>query len=163
MAGQLVIRNGAKLLGSLPSGTGDNILTLDASTKDVGSIPTIDTSTYLTNSLSSGYLLVGNSSNVATPRQITGQVTFSNTGVASIAADTITNANINTGAAITYSKLSLTNSIVNNDIATNANITRTKLAAGTANRLLVNNGSGVFSEAAAINPNVVVITDSSCS
>lgn len=160
MAGQLVIRNGAKLLGSLPSGTGDNILTLDASTKDVGSIPTIDTSTYLTNSLSSGYLLVGNSSNVATPRQITGQVTFSNTGVASIAADTITNANVNTGAAITYSKLSLTNSIVNNDIATNANITRTKLAAGTANRLLVNNGSGVFSEAAAINPNVVVITDS---
>lgn len=45
-----------------------------------------------------------------------------------IANDTIVNANINSSASIAYSKLSLSNSIVNTDIATGAGIERAKLA-----------------------------------
>ena len=55
--------------------------------------------------LTSGNLLVGNSSNVATSTAITGDVTISNTGVTAIAAGVIVNADINASAAIDYSKL----------------------------------------------------------
>lgn len=55
--------------------------------------------------LTDGYLYVGNSSNVATGVQFTGDVTISNTGVTSIAAGSIVNADINASAAIAYSKL----------------------------------------------------------
>lgn len=55
--------------------------------------------------LTDGYVYVGNSSNVATGVQFTGDVTISNTGVTSIAAGSIVNADINASAAIDYSKL----------------------------------------------------------
>lgn len=60
----------------------------------------------------------------------------------------IVNADINAAAAIVYSKLSLANSIVNADINTAAAIARSKLAAGTANYVVINDGSGNFSEEA---------------
>ena len=57
-------------------------------------------------SLSSGAMLVGNSSNVATAVTMSGDVTISNTGVASIASGAIVNADVNASAAIAGSKIS---------------------------------------------------------
>jgi len=159
MAKKLVIRGSQKILGPLDPGTGDSILTRDSVTKEVGVIPSIDPSTYLSTSLNSAQLYVGNASNIAQARTITGAILLSDTGVTSLATNVITDANIFTGAGITYSKLNLANSIVNNDIATAANITRTKLANGNANRILINNGSGVFSEQTAITANRLLISD----
>lgn len=56
-------------------------------------------------SLSSGNILVGNSSNVATPRSVAGDVEISNTGVTSIAANVIVDADINSSAAISGTKI----------------------------------------------------------
>ena len=56
-------------------------------------------------SLTSAQIYVGNSSNVATATAVTGDVAISNTGVTSIAAGAIVNADINASAAIDYSKL----------------------------------------------------------
>ena len=55
--------------------------------------------------LTSGRVYVGNASNVATAVAFTGDVTISNTGVTSIAAGAIVDADINASAAIDYSKL----------------------------------------------------------
>lgn len=55
-------------------------------------------------SLSSANILVGSAGNVATAVAVTGDVTISNTGVTAIAADSIVNADINTAAAIAFSK-----------------------------------------------------------
>lgn len=59
-------------------------------------------------SLTSGNVLVGNSSNVPTSVAVTGDVTISNTGVTSIASSAIVNADINASAGITHSKLATT-------------------------------------------------------
>lgn len=156
---KIVLRNGIKLLGTLESGVGDNILTRDSTDNSVGSISPVDPSAYLTTSLSDGNILLGSNLNVATARVVTGDVTISNLGVTSITADSITNADINTAAGIAYSKLELTGTIVNNDIATSANISRTKIAAGSAYRVLINNNLGVFSEASTITAARVLISD----
>lgn len=55
--------------------------------------------------LTSGNVLVGNSSNVPTSVAVTGDVTISNTGVTSIASGAIVNADVNASAAIAHSKL----------------------------------------------------------
>lgn len=55
--------------------------------------------------LTSGNVLVGNSSNVPTSVAVTGDVTISNTGVTSIASGVVVNADINASAAIAHSKL----------------------------------------------------------
>ena len=55
--------------------------------------------------LTSGNILVGNSSNVPTSVALTGDVTVSNTGVAAIASGAIVNADVNASAAIAHSKL----------------------------------------------------------
>ncbi|MFS4459084.1 hypothetical protein [Bdellovibrio sp. HCB2-146] len=49
--------------------------------------------------------------------------------------------------------------IVDADINASAAITRSKLASGTANRMVVNNGSGVMSDAAAITADRAVVSD----
>lgn len=59
----------------------------------------------------------------------------------------IVNADINAAAAIAYSKLNLTGSIVNADIATGAAIAVNKLAALTASRAVVTDGSGFLTVA----------------
>lgn len=63
-------------------------------------------------------------------------------------SNSIVNADINASAAIVYSKLSLSNSIVNADINASAAISRSKLAAGSANHVVINDGSGNFSSEA---------------
>jgi hypothetical protein len=55
--------------------------------------------------LASGKILVGNSSNVATQVTPSGDITVSNTGVTAIVADTIVNADVNSAAAIAFSKM----------------------------------------------------------
>lgn len=157
--GNLVLRNGVRILGSLPSGAGDNVLTRDGTTYEVGTVPAVDLSSYLSNSLASTRILVGNGSNIATAVEMTGNVIIDNTGVTTIVANTIVNSQVSNTAGIVYSKLNLTNSIVNADIASAASIARTKIANGTANRILINNGSGVFSDASAITPGFALISD----
>lgn len=55
--------------------------------------------------LTSGQIIVGNSSNAAAAVAMTGDVTISSTGVTSIAAGAVVNADISASAAIAYSKL----------------------------------------------------------
>jgi len=55
--------------------------------------------------LTSGNIIIGNGSNVATSVAMTGDVTISNAGVASISTGVIVNADVNASAAIAFSKL----------------------------------------------------------
>lgn len=55
--------------------------------------------------LTSGNIILGNASNVATSTAVTGDVTISNTGVTAIAAGAVVNDDINASAAIAFSKL----------------------------------------------------------
>lgn len=55
--------------------------------------------------LTSGNIILGSASNVATSTAVTGDVTISNTGVTAIASDVIVNADIKTDAAIAFGKL----------------------------------------------------------
>jgi hypothetical protein len=55
--------------------------------------------------LASGNILVGSAGNVASSVAMTGDVVISNTGVTAISAGVIVNADINSGAAIAFSKL----------------------------------------------------------
>lgn len=61
--------------------------------------------------------------------------------------NSIVNADIVAAAGIPYSKLTLTNSIVNADVATGAAVAVNKLAALTASRAVVTDGSGFISAA----------------
>lgn len=60
----------------------------------------------------------------------------------------IDNNEIKASAGIIYSKLNLTGSLVDADIAALAAVSRSKLASGTSNHVLVNDGSGVMSSEA---------------
>lgn len=80
----------------------------------------------LSNVLNDGQIFVGNASNVATAVTPSGDVTVSNTGDIQIA----------------------TGVIVNADISASAAIARSKLASGTANHVVINDGSGVLSSEA---------------
>lgn len=71
----------------------------------------------------------------------------------------IVNADVNAAAAIAYSKLNLVGSIINADINATAAIARTKIASGTAYRILANNSSGVMSENAALTAAHVIFAD----
>ena len=77
---------------------------------------------------SSGQIVVGNATGVPTYQTVTGDVTISDSGVTAIASGAIVNADINSSAAIAYSKLSLTGSIVNADIGASAAIAYSKLS-----------------------------------
>lgn len=78
--------------------------------------------------LSSANIIVGNASNQPTQVTVSGDVTISNAGVTTIGNTKVTNAMIATGVA------------------------RTKLATGTANYVIVNDGSGNLSEASTLPP-----------
>jgi len=72
-------------------------------------------------SLTSGYMLVGSATNVPTAREITGDVTVSNTGVMSIPAGQITNTYINAAAAIDATKIA-NGSVTNTEFQTLSDI-----------------------------------------
>lgn len=60
----------------------------------------------------------------------------------------LANVNVSASAAIAYSKLNLSGSILNADINASAGIERSKLASGTASHVIINDGSGVLSSEA---------------
>lgn len=68
----------------------------------------------------SGQIIVHSSGGVPTATTVSGDVTIDSTGNVQIAADKIVNADINSSAAIAYSKLSLSGSITTTDLATGA-------------------------------------------
>lgn len=76
--------------------------------------------------LADGKIYIGNASNVATEVTPAGDVTISNVGTTAISAGVIVDADVNSSAAIA----------------------RTKFASGTADHVLINNGSGVMSSEA---------------
>lgn len=90
----------------------------------------------LSSTLPTGQFWVG-VSNVATPVTPTGDVTFNTSGVFQITAGAIVDA----------------------DVSGTAAISRSKLASGSANRLVINSSIGVMTDAAAINPSQVLVSD----
>ena len=124
---------------TLPATTGTVVTTGDANTvtstmildgtilnADINASANIALSKIATGT--AGNILVYNSSGVLASVAETGDVTISDTGVTAIAANSIVNADINSAAAIVYSKLSLANTIVNADISTAAAIGLDKIA-----------------------------------
>jgi hypothetical protein len=79
------------------------------------------------NSLANGAIWIGSASNLPVANILTGDVTVTNTGVTSISSNVITNSQIAPAAGITYSKLTLTGSILNSDINATAAIAYSKL------------------------------------
>ena len=72
----------------------------------------------------------------------------------------ITDGYVATAAGIQYSKLNLTGGIVNTDIAVNADIARTKIIAGTPNRLVYNAAiTGIMSDLPAITASRALVSD----
>jgi len=135
--------------------------------------------------LTAANILVGNGSNVATSVTMSGDVSLDNAGVAAIGSEVIVNADVSTSAAIAYSKLATltaanilvgngsnvatsvtmsgdvtldnagvatiaANAIGDSEIVAGADIARLKLAAGTADHVLINDGSGEFSSEATL-------------
>ena len=89
--------------------------------------------------LTSGNIVLGNASNVATSTPITGDVTISNTGVTAIASGVIVDADINASAAIVDTKLAT--------IATAGKVSNsatTAASANTASAIVARDASGNF-------------------
>jgi hypothetical protein len=91
----------------------------------------------MSNALPTGQFWVG-VADIATPFTPTGDVTFNTSGVFAISAGAIVDADVNAAAAIT----------------------RAKLANGAPNRLVINSSIGVMTDASAIAPGQVLISDS---
>jgi hypothetical protein len=105
--------------------------------------------------LTSGNVLVGNGSNVATSVAVTGDIAISNAGLVSITSDSIINADIKTDAAIAWSKLATSTDISTAGKVTDLTITGeaqgeilyfdgtnwTSLGVGTAGQALVTAGA----------------------
>jgi hypothetical protein len=92
-----------------------------------------------TNNLPTNSVIVGDAQAIATATDTV--------SLGHILADSVTGLTVKTGV------------ILNVHIAANANITRTKLASGTAYRILANNSSGVMSENAALTGGRLVSSD----
>jgi len=90
---------------TLPNETGTVIVSGNASivNADISAGAAIAYSKLAT--LTSGNIVLGNSANVATSTAVTGDITISNTGVTSIAAGVIVDADVNASAAIADTKL----------------------------------------------------------
>jgi hypothetical protein len=73
------------------------------------------TRNYIPLALASGNLYIGNGSGIATPVVISGDFTISNAGVGAIGSGKVTNTML--AGSIAYSKLALTNQILNGDLA----------------------------------------------
>ena len=99
---------------------------------------------------SSGTLVTTTTVQTLTNKTISGiQNTLTNIPYSSLLlTNQILNADISASAAIAYSKLNLAGSILDSDIAADAAISRGKVAAGTANHIVVNGASGELSSEA---------------
>lgn len=108
-------------------GGGNNVLAVDSSdnlTYNGVSVPTG------LSTLADGKIWIGSGANLPVAQTPTGDVTITNAGVTAIGAGKIVNAQVNNSAAIAYSKLNLSGSIINSDIFSSAAIDATKIANG---------------------------------
>jgi hypothetical protein len=74
----------------------------------------------ISTTLSTGKILVGNASNLAEAVDVSGDVMIASNGNVQISSNTVVNADINSAAAIDYSKLNLSNNISTSDLAAGA-------------------------------------------
>lgn len=109
------------------AGNGNNVLATDSSDNLTYNGGVIATGL---NSLADGKIWIGSVANLPVAQTLSGAITTTNTGVTSISADYITNAMVNSAAAIAYAKLNLTGSIINTDIFSGAAIDASKIANG---------------------------------
>lgn len=111
------------------------------------------TSAINTASASNGQILVYNTADTAFKNKtMNGDATIDVDGNIQIVNNVIVNTDISDSAQIDYGKLDLTGDIVNTDISDTADIQRVKLAPGNANYVMINDGSGEFSEEAQLAP-----------
>lgn len=118
--GKLVLKE-----NTLTESTTNRILSIDSTTGEITDRPAIDTSGLVTASLADGKIWVGDVSNAPVAVTMSGDVTITNAGVAAIGTGVIVNADINASAAIALSKL----------------------AAVTASRVMISDGSGFITAA----------------
>jgi hypothetical protein len=114
-------------------------------------------------SLMDGQIWIGDGTNTPIGRTLSGDVTVTDLGVTSIGALKITNAMVSNSAAITYTKLNLTGSIVNTDIGSSAAIAYSKLSlsASIVNADIATAAAIAYSKLAALTPSVVLVSDGS--
>ena len=91
----------------------------------------------MTDTLQNGYIFIGDATDHAAAQAVSGDITINSSGVTAISAGVIVDADVNASAAIT----------------------RSKLATGTAYRIVANNSSGTLSENAAITASRAVASD----
>ncbi len=105
VVGTANIQDGAVTTAKIADGavTAAKIADLSIENADISATAAIAFSKLAT--LASTNILVGSAGGVATSVTVTGDVTIGNTGVTAIAADVIVNADINSAAAISFSKL----------------------------------------------------------
>lgn len=80
--------------------------------------------------LTNGKIFIGDGGGLPAEQTVSGDITLTNAGVAAIGSGVIVNADVNASAAIAYSKLNLSGSIVSADI-TDGTIVTGDLSAGT--------------------------------
>ena len=100
--GSLLIGNGSAATAELTVGSDNYVLTVDSS-GDIGWEAAA--SGGISTTLTDGNILVGNGSNVATSVNPSGDVDIATDGTFSIASGVVVNADVNSSAAIAYSKL----------------------------------------------------------
>lgn len=132
---------------------------------------------FISAGLSSADIFVGNASNKPAGVAMSGDVTINNTGVTAIGSSkvtstmivdaTITGSDI-AGATITGSNIAATTvaagnivsgTITDTQISASAAIARSKIAAGSTNRIVVNGGDGKLSESSALGSGKIIYTD----
>ncbi len=113
---------------------------LDGATSNIQTqLNTLDSRADALEALPDGKIYIGDATGAISEVTPAGDVTITNTGITAIVAGVIVDADVNASAAIT----------------------RSKLAATSADRVLINNGSGIMSEAAAITANKILTSDAS--
>jgi hypothetical protein len=162
VGGNLVVQGTTTTVNSTTVEIGDNIIRVNASGLNTGGMEVYtgsDTKSFVWNTSSNRWEFTGGniytsgnfigslSGNAST---VTNGVYTTDTGTVTstmIANDTIVDADINSAAAISYSKLNLSASITNSDIASNAAIAVSKLASSgvTIGSTVVNLGSSTNS------------------
>jgi len=98
----LKINRLSKFGGTLADGSGDPLITRDATTNEVGSVANnIGT-------LATGKIFIGDGSNLPAAQTVSGDFTISQSGVGAISAGVIVDADVNASAAIALTKLAAT-------------------------------------------------------
>ena len=133
---QNVTIEGATLTGNMTVNSGITIDGRDISV-DGATLDALGADVDALETLASGKIYVGNASNVASEVTVTGDISIDNTGVAAISTGVIVNADVSASAAIDVSKL----------------------AALTASRAIVSDGSGILSASAITSTEITYLDD----